>query len=140
MEVCSLADDAFHEDRASVTLDDLMDNGQAESRSIAFRREQRFEDVIDHVARNPDSSIGEGNVDIALRVLDDTKGEMRITRFAPRDDDDLSPVRHRVTRIQGEVHQSLMKLIRITVNEEVVLDLDADLPRATDQSASFGHE
>src|SRR5689334_12286864 len=71
------ADLALHRDAAAMTIDDAVNDRQAEARTLAdvLGREERIEDLRDHVGRDPGAVVGDGDLDLlALAVRGDADG------------------------------------------------------------------
>src|SRR5439155_9086527 len=112
------ADLALDRDPATALLDDPPRAREAEAGACTgvLRREERLEDMRPRLGVHADARVADGEDDVQAgleraRAGLDRRGELD----APRLDDELSTLWHRVARVQGEVHDHLLELAAVAL-------------------------
>ena len=101
---------------AAALLDDPVDRREAEARAVPerLRGEERLEDVRERLGVHADAGVADGEhhvrADDGVGVLGDV---LLVELDVRRVDREQPAVGHRVARVDGEVHEDLLELVRV---------------------------
>ena len=123
---------AVHLDVARALADEAVGHGQAQARTLAFALggEERFENLVDHVALHAMARVGDGQQHVLpLQHIGMQAGVGGIERDIAQGERQATALVHRVARIDGHVQQHVFHLVRV----------DQGMPQAVADEGFLGH-
>ena len=108
-----------------------VDLAQSQPRALAdlLRREERFERALEHVGPHPDAGVASRDHHVVPRCRSDRASLSRRDAAIPRRQRETTAVRHRVPRVDREIQDGGLELMRVGLAEPEILarmHVDAD--------------